>query len=121
MTRTAWGHGLLTLTDDGTVLDAWFPSPALGEPGGAGELAAPSGLEALAGRDEARGVTREVRLVTADLDAPPSRRARRLAAAAPALAPARRAQLGLARRPVRRAHQRGVDLAGARAPSRASS
>jgi 2,3,4,5-tetrahydropyridine-2-carboxylate N-succinyltransferase len=72
MTRTAWGHGLLTLTDDGTVLDAWFPSPALGEPGGAGELAAPSGLEALAGRDEARGVTREVRLVTADLDAPPA-------------------------------------------------
>ena len=46
MTRTAWGHGLLTLTDDGTVLDAWFPSPALGEPGGAGELAAPAGLEA---------------------------------------------------------------------------
>ena len=41
MTRTAWGHALLTLTDDGTVLDAWFPSPALGEPGGAGELAAP--------------------------------------------------------------------------------
>ena len=27
MTRTAWGHALLTLTDDGTVLDAWFPSP----------------------------------------------------------------------------------------------
>ena len=72
MTRTAWGHGLLTLTDDGTVLDAWFPSPALGEPGGAGELAAPSGLEALAGRDDARGVTRELRLVTADLDAPPA-------------------------------------------------
>ena len=42
MTRTAWGHGLLTLTDDGTVLDAWFPAPALGEPGGAGELAAPA-------------------------------------------------------------------------------
>jgi 2,3,4,5-tetrahydropyridine-2-carboxylate N-succinyltransferase len=72
MTRTAWGHGLLTLTDDGVVLDAWFPTPALGEPGGAGELAAPLGLEALAGRDEARGVRREVRLVTVDLDAPPA-------------------------------------------------
>ncbi len=72
MTRTAWGHALLTRTDDGTVLDAWFPSPALGEPGGAGELAAPSGLEALVGRDDARGVQREVRLVTADLDAPPA-------------------------------------------------
>jgi len=72
MTRTAWGHALLTLTDGGTVLDAWFPSPALGAPRGAGELAAPAGLEALAGRDEARGVTREVRLVTADLDTPPT-------------------------------------------------
>ena len=72
MTRTAWGHALLTLTDGGTVLDAWFPSPALGAPGGAGELAAPAGLEALVGRDEARGVTREVRLVTADLDTPPT-------------------------------------------------
>ena len=72
MTRTAWGHALLTRTDDGTVLDAWFPSPALGEPGGAGELAAPAGLEALVGRDDARGVHREVRLVTADLDAPPA-------------------------------------------------
>jgi 2,3,4,5-tetrahydropyridine-2,6-dicarboxylate N-succinyltransferase len=72
MTRTAWGHGLLTLTDDGTVLDAWFPSPALGEPGGAGELAAPAGLEALVGRDDARGVRREVQLVTADLDAAPA-------------------------------------------------
>ena len=72
MTRTAWGHGLLTLTDDGTVLDAWFPSPALGEPGGAGEIAAPSGLEGLAGQDAVRGVRREVRLVTSDLDAPPA-------------------------------------------------
>jgi len=72
MTRTAWGHALLTLTDGGTVLDAWFPSPALGEPGGAGELAAPTGLEALAVPDEARRVRREVRLVTADLDTPPA-------------------------------------------------
>ena len=72
MTRTAWGHALLTLTDDATVLDAWFPAPALGEPAGAGELAAPPGLEALVGADEVRGVRREVRLVTADLDAAPA-------------------------------------------------
>ena len=72
MTRTAWGHGLLTLTGDGTVLDAWFPVPALGEPGGAGELEAPAGLEALVAPDEVRGVRRELRLVTADLDAPPA-------------------------------------------------
>ncbi len=95
MTRTAWGHGLLTLTDDGTVLDAWFPSPALGEPGGAGELAAPSGLEALAGRDEARGVHPRGAPRHRRPRHPARRRTRRLAAAAPALAPARAAQLGL--------------------------
>jgi 2,3,4,5-tetrahydropyridine-2-carboxylate N-succinyltransferase len=72
MTRTAWGHGLVTTTDSGAVLDAWYPTPALGDPGGAGELAAPDGLEDLAGVDETRGVRTEVRLVTVDLDAAPS-------------------------------------------------
>ena len=72
MTRTAWGHALLTRTDDGTVLDAWFPAPSLGEPGGAGELSAPAGLEDLAVPDEVRRVRREVRLVTVDLDAAPA-------------------------------------------------
>jgi 2,3,4,5-tetrahydropyridine-2-carboxylate N-succinyltransferase len=72
MTRSAWGHGLVTTTDAGTVLDAWFPSPALGEPGGAGELAAPQGLEELVGEDPVRRVRRDVRLVTVDLDLPPA-------------------------------------------------
>ena len=27
----AWGHGLATLSADGTVLDVWYPNPALGE------------------------------------------------------------------------------------------
>ena len=30
--RTAWGHGLATVAADGTVLDTWFPAPALGAP-----------------------------------------------------------------------------------------
>ena len=30
--RTAWGFGLATVTDDGTTLDVWYPSPALGAP-----------------------------------------------------------------------------------------
>ena len=30
---TAWGLGLATTTDDGTVLDVWFPEPMLGDPG----------------------------------------------------------------------------------------
>jgi 2,3,4,5-tetrahydropyridine-2-carboxylate N-succinyltransferase len=56
----AFGVGLATIADDGTVLDTWFPTPELGEPPvtgterltaeGAGELAA------LTGRDAARGV-----------------------------------------------------------------
>ena len=28
----AWGFGLATLADDGSVLDTWYPAPALGEP-----------------------------------------------------------------------------------------
>ncbi|MGL5929224.1 MAG: 2,3,4,5-tetrahydropyridine-2,6-dicarboxylate N-succinyltransferase, partial [Dermatophilaceae bacterium] len=70
MTRIAWGHGLLTVADDGTVLDTWYPAPALGEVGGAGEIEPPPGLESLVGDDDVRGVRRELRLVTADLDAP---------------------------------------------------
>ncbi len=31
--ESAWGLGLATVTDDGTVLDVWFPEPRLGEPG----------------------------------------------------------------------------------------
>ncbi len=112
MTRTAWGHALLTLTDGGTVLDAWFPSPALGAPGGAGELAAPAGWRPSSVRDEARGVTREVRLVTADLDAPPADAADgwlRLHLLSHRLVVPNSHQ---PRRHVRRAHQRRVDLAG---------
>ncbi|GGL31356.1 2,3,4,5-tetrahydropyridine-2,6-dicarboxylate N-succinyltransferase [Phycicoccus endophyticus] len=69
MTRTAWGHGLLTRTDQGTVLEAWYPEPALGEPDGSG---VPETLAGLAGADEARGVARETVTVTADLDAAPA-------------------------------------------------
>ncbi len=75
----AWGHGLATLDARGTVLDVWFPAPELGaapddgsdDASGAG--AVPAALAALEGRDEARDVTREVRLVeVADLQTPPA-------------------------------------------------
>lgn len=71
MTATsAWGHGLATLTDDGTVLDVWFPQPALGARDGA---EVPAELAALEGRDDVRRVTREVRTVeVADLQAAPA-------------------------------------------------
>ncbi|MGI8310207.1 2,3,4,5-tetrahydropyridine-2,6-dicarboxylate N-succinyltransferase [Saccharopolyspora hattusasensis] len=64
-TTGAHGVGLATVTDDGTVLDTWFPTVKLGEPGQSGttrltaEQAAESLGEAgaaLIGRDEARGV-----------------------------------------------------------------
>jgi 2,3,4,5-tetrahydropyridine-2-carboxylate N-succinyltransferase len=67
---TAWGLGLATVADDGAVLDVWFPAPALGEPTSEGDPDLRARLEALAGPDTARRVTREVRTVTADLRAP---------------------------------------------------
>ncbi len=64
----AWG--LATLTDaaagaatDGTVLDVWFPAPALGAHDGSD---APADLLALVGTDELRQVRREVVLVQVD-------------------------------------------------------
>ena len=66
----AWGHGVATLDERGTVLDLWFPAPALGEADGS---APPDELTALAGSDDVRRVTREVRTVEiADLQQPPA-------------------------------------------------
>jgi 2,3,4,5-tetrahydropyridine-2,6-dicarboxylate N-succinyltransferase len=66
----AWAHGIATLDERGTVLDLWFPAPALGTPDGS---AAPDELAALVGTDEVRRVTREVRLVEiTDLQSAPS-------------------------------------------------
>jgi 2,3,4,5-tetrahydropyridine-2-carboxylate N-succinyltransferase len=66
----AWGHALVTADEGGAVLDAWFPAPALGSPDGS---EAPAELAALAGPDDVRRVTRDVRLVEiADLQVPPS-------------------------------------------------
>ncbi|WP_244931918.1 2,3,4,5-tetrahydropyridine-2,6-dicarboxylate N-succinyltransferase [Nocardioides sp. W7] len=71
MTTAAWGFGLTTIAADDSVLDTWFPAPALGEK--PADVAAPPELTALTGRDEARDVTREVRLVEiADLAAAPT-------------------------------------------------
>ena len=66
--RIARGSGLATVADDGTVLDTWFPAPALGGE----EQAAPVDLERLAGEDPALGVRREVIDVRIDLDAAPA-------------------------------------------------
>ena len=60
MTAAA-GFGLATITDDGTVLDAWFPEPELGaySPSGTTRLGAddvPDEYAALSGPDPDRGV-----------------------------------------------------------------
>ncbi|MBE9375673.1 2,3,4,5-tetrahydropyridine-2,6-dicarboxylate N-succinyltransferase [Saccharopolyspora sp. HNM0983] len=64
-TTGAHGVGLATVTDDGTVLDTWYPTVKLDEPGESGStrLSAEEAAEhlgaagaALVGRDDARGV-----------------------------------------------------------------
>ncbi|MET0724774.1 MAG: 2,3,4,5-tetrahydropyridine-2,6-dicarboxylate N-succinyltransferase [Leifsonia sp.] len=72
--RSAWGFGLATVTvggaADGTVLDTWFPSPALGDR--PADAVAPAELSASAGTDERRGVRTEVVSVQIDLDPGPA-------------------------------------------------
>ena len=71
--RSAWGHGLATVRDDGTVLDTWFPSPALGPvPARMDRHIAPAELERHLGADARRHVRVDFVTVEIDLDAPPS-------------------------------------------------
>ncbi|HEY0902359.1 MAG TPA: 2,3,4,5-tetrahydropyridine-2,6-dicarboxylate N-succinyltransferase [Marmoricola sp.] len=66
----AWGHGLATVAEDGTILDTWYPTPALGV--APDDASAPSSLTALAAKDPARRVHTEVVLTTVDLAAEPA-------------------------------------------------
>jgi 2,3,4,5-tetrahydropyridine-2-carboxylate N-succinyltransferase len=80
--RSAVAAGLATVTASGTVLDTWYPAPALGAEGATGtqqlgtlELEAELGTEfsGLVRSDDARGVeVIGVRTTIADLDAPPA-------------------------------------------------
>ncbi len=68
----AHGFGLASIAADGSVLDVYYPSPALGRR--TGEAAAPAELSALAADDDARGVhtevlEREVELAAEPVDA----------------------------------------------------
>jgi 2,3,4,5-tetrahydropyridine-2-carboxylate N-succinyltransferase len=67
--QRAWGQGLATVHESGTVLDTWFPAPSLGEPTPGEE---PPELRALAGTDERRGVRRDVVRTAIDLTVPPA-------------------------------------------------
>jgi len=55
----ARGWGLATITEDGRVLDTWYPSPVLGQPGD-GDNEPPEPLVKLAGKDERRRVRLDV-------------------------------------------------------------
>jgi len=66
--RLITGTGLSTIAADGTVLDAWFPAPALGTT----DAGADHALADLAGPDDRRAVHVEVVTVTIDADAAPA-------------------------------------------------
>jgi 2,3,4,5-tetrahydropyridine-2-carboxylate N-succinyltransferase len=66
----AWGHGLATIAEDGSVLDTWYPTPALGE--APADATGPASLTALETKDPARRVHTEVVLTSADLTQPPA-------------------------------------------------
>ena len=65
--RLITGTGLSTIASDGTVLDAWFPAPSLGETASGTE-----DLAALTGTDDRRAVRIEVVTLTIDADAAPT-------------------------------------------------
>ncbi|WP_299087098.1 2,3,4,5-tetrahydropyridine-2,6-dicarboxylate N-succinyltransferase [uncultured Microbacterium sp.] len=67
--RWVWGAGLATISQDGTVLDTWFPEPTLGRSPKEVDTAQ---LDALVGDDERRAVRTEVVIVDIDLDAAPT-------------------------------------------------
>jgi 2,3,4,5-tetrahydropyridine-2-carboxylate N-succinyltransferase len=67
MSTLAHGHGIATLSGS-TVLDVWYPAPALGALTGTPDAA----LTALAVADADRGVTREVVSIEIDLSKAPA-------------------------------------------------
>ncbi|WP_029068614.1 2,3,4,5-tetrahydropyridine-2,6-dicarboxylate N-succinyltransferase [Jonesia quinghaiensis] len=69
LSRSAWGYGVATIAADGTVLDVWYPSPALVP--APQDSTAPAELVALEGADPLRGVTLTVVKTVIDVDAAP--------------------------------------------------
>lgn len=78
--RTAWGHGLATVTHAGAVLDVWYPQPALGARSAASSgastatqaEAAAALVQRAVGADDVRGVRLQAVTTEIDLDAPPA-------------------------------------------------
>lgn len=67
----AWGHGLATISSDGTVLDVWYPNPQLGDAPKSDALwVVPKQLDALVGHDARRNVSVQVVRTEVDLTKP---------------------------------------------------
>jgi 2,3,4,5-tetrahydropyridine-2,6-dicarboxylate N-succinyltransferase len=66
MTTIASGHGIATIAK-GVTLDVWFPSPAMSKL----SASVPAELSALVGKDDARGVSREVVSIEIDISKAP--------------------------------------------------
>jgi len=66
--QRAWGFGLATVHESGTVLDTWYPAPSLGL---ASRSDPPPELTSLAGPDDRRRVRLEVVRTEIDLCEPP--------------------------------------------------
>lgn len=74
MTDTAaWGHGLATVGNNATILDAWFPAPHLGPlPADVDPRAVPDEFAELVGEDPRRAVRVDFVTVETALEAPPT-------------------------------------------------
>jgi 2,3,4,5-tetrahydropyridine-2,6-dicarboxylate N-succinyltransferase len=76
--QSAWGLGVATVSEEGTMLDAWYPAPRLGGSAGGARVSAAeaeqaAALDAVTGTDDGRRVGREViRTEIADLGAAPA-------------------------------------------------
>ena len=64
--RTVWGIGLATTSENGTILDTWFPVVHTGAPDDADTAATPAWAE-YAGNDARRAVNVDIVTVTIDL------------------------------------------------------
>ena len=67
----AWGVGLATVAQSGTVLECWYPAPMLGELVESAAEADEQRLKGLAVDDDVRGVRRTVVRTEVDLSEPP--------------------------------------------------
>ena len=71
VTGKAWGHGLATIAQDGSVLDVLYPNPQLGAaPTNDSQWVVPKELDALAHEDKLRKVNVQVIRTEVDLELP---------------------------------------------------